>query len=200
MARWEPDAAGRLHAAAMELFRERGYAHTTVSQIAERAGVTERTFFRYFADKREVLFSGSKELERAVVERVAAAPAEEDPLELVACAFEAAADELQAHRALDYVKARWAIVTEHAEVRERELIKMASLAAAVTQALRARGVVEPTASVVAEAGVAIFKVGFERWVVAKKPGRFAAHLRDALVALRDATTPRAPTRRRTGSH
>ena len=63
MARWEPDARGRLEKAALDVFRERGYAHTTVGDIAERAGLTERTFFRYFTDKREVLFSGSKELE-----------------------------------------------------------------------------------------------------------------------------------------
>jgi AcrR family transcriptional regulator len=68
MARWEPDARGRLESAAMELFVERGYAHTTVGDIAERAGLTERTFFRYFSDKREVLFSGSQELEEAIVD------------------------------------------------------------------------------------------------------------------------------------
>src|SRR6185437_13710735 len=80
MARWEPDAAGRLVKAAIELFVERGYDHTTVQEIAVRAGLTERTFFRYFTDKREVLFSGAKELEASIVERIAAAPRDQAPL------------------------------------------------------------------------------------------------------------------------
>src|SRR4051794_15860868 len=142
MARWEPDARGRLEKAAMDLFQERGYARTTVGDIAERAGLTERTFFRYFTDKREVLFSGSKDLEKAIVDLVVSAPKDAAPLAVTASAFEAAGAALQAQRDFSYVRARYAIVIEHAEVRERELIKMASLAAAVTQALHARGVGE----------------------------------------------------------
>ena len=75
MGRWEPDARGRLEQAALELFEERGYARTTVGDIASRAGLTERTFFRYFTDKREVLFSGSGAVESLMVESIAAAPA-----------------------------------------------------------------------------------------------------------------------------
>jgi len=194
MARWEPDARGRLEKAAMELFQERGYARTTVGDIAERAGVTERTYFRHFADKREVLFSGSKDLEQAIVDRVVSAPSEAAPLAVTVGAIEAVAALLQARRDFSDVRARYAIVTEHAEVRERELIKMASLATAVTKALHARSVSEPIASVVAECGITVFKVGFERWVSAKKPGEFAAHIRAAAEALRAAsasTPPRA---------
>jgi AcrR family transcriptional regulator len=186
MARWQPNARERLEKAAMELFVERGYASTTVGDIAERAGLTERTFFRYFTDKREVLFSGSKELEKSIIELVERAPRDVAPLEVVAGAFEAAGATLQATRDLRHVRARHAIVVEHAEVRERELIKLASLAAAVTKALHARGVSEH-AALVAEAGIAVFKIGFERWVTAKKPGELAAHIRAALDALKDAT-------------
>jgi AcrR family transcriptional regulator len=191
MARWEPDARGRLEKAAMELFQERGYARTTVGDIADRAGLTERTFFRYFVDKREVLFSGSKALETSIVELVVNAPKDTAPFEVVANAFEAAGAALQANRDLAYVRARYAIVTEHAEVRERELIKMASLGAAVTKALHARGLTEPAASLVAEAGITVFKVGFERWLAAKKPGDFASHIRAAVDALK-AVTASAP--------
>lgn len=173
----------------MELFQERGYARTTVGDIAEHAGLTERTFFRYFTDKREVLFSGSAELEKALVERVVNASKDAPPLELTIEAFEEVAVWLQTRRDFSDVRARYAIVTEHAEVRERELIKMASLAAAVTKALRGRGVTEPTASVVAESGITVFKVGFERWVSAKKPGDFSTHIRAAANALRAATAP-----------
>jgi AcrR family transcriptional regulator len=199
MARWEPDARGRLEKAAMELFQERGYARTTVGDIAERAGLTERTFFRYFTDKREVLFSGSLELEAAIVERVTTAPKDASPLDVVASALEAAGADLQARRDFAYVRARYAIVTEHAEVQERELIKMASLAAAVTRALLARGVAELTASLVAETGIMVFKVSFERWVTAKKPGDLATHIRLAMDALKAAAGARATPPRRAKS-
>ncbi len=202
MARWEPDARGRLEKAAMELFQERGYVRTTVEDIAARAGLTERTFFRYFADKREVLFSGSKDLEKGIVDRVLGAPRETSPLHAVAAAFEAAGAELQDLRDLRFVRVRYALVTKHAEIQERELIKLASLAVAVTKALHARGVSEPAASLAAEAGITVFKIGFERWVSGKKPQDFAAHIREAMVALKAVvgegkapTTRKKPTRR-----
>src|ERR1700733_1483384 len=146
MARWEPDACGRLAKAAMELFVERGYDRTTVQEIAARAGLTERTFFRYFTDKREVLFSGAKELEEGIVERILGAPRDAGPLAVVATAFEAAGENLEETRDLQFVRARYTPVTTHAEIHERELIKMAGRAVAVTKALRARGVSEPAAS------------------------------------------------------
>ncbi len=183
----------------MELFQERGYARTTVGDIAERAGLTERTFFRYFTDKREVLFSGSDDLERAIVDIVARAPRQAAPFEVVARAFETAGAGIQARRDVAYVRARHAIVTEHAEVHERELIKLASLAAAVTKALHRRGVTEPAARLVVEAGIAVFKVGFERWVGAKKPGQLAAHIRGAAAALKTVTAGAPPARARTTS-
>ncbi len=187
MARWEPDARGRLEKAAMELFQERGYARTTVGDIAARADLTERTFFRYFADKREVLFSGAKELEQGIVERIAKVPQEVSPLDAVAVAFEAAGAELEERRDLGYVRARHALVIQHAEIQERELIKLASLASATTKALHARGVSEPTASLAAEAGIAVFKIGFERWVNDEEPRDLAGHIRAAMDALRTVT-------------
>lgn len=167
----------------MELFEERGYNGTTVEEIAARAGLTERTFFRYFSDKREVLFSGSRQLEEAVTAAIAGAPAGAAPIDVVVDAFEAAAERLEALRDYAWVRARWGLLVEHAELRERELIKLAALAAAVAGALRERGVPEPTASLVAEAGLAIFKVGFERWVAGAEPRSFAAQVRAAHGAL-----------------
>jgi len=196
MARWEPDARGRLEKAAMELFQERGYEHTTVEDIAASAGLTERTFFRYFADKREVLFSGSKELEKGIVDGIERSPRETSPLDAVAAAFEAAGAELQDRRDLHFVRARYALVTEHADIQERELIKLAALAVAVTKALHARGVSEPAASLAAEAGIAVFKIGFERWVTERKPRDLAAHIRAAVDALKAlAAEGNAPTAR-----
>lgn len=182
MARWEPDARGRLENAALELFQERGYADTTVQEIAARAGLTERTFFRHFTDKREVLFSGSQDIERAIVDIVDRAAPEAAPLEVVAAAFETAGSVLQERRSFSYVRARHTLIAAHAELQERELIKLASLARTVTMALRARGVVEPAASLAAELGVAVFKVGFERWVTGKKPRDLPEQVRAALDA------------------
>jgi AcrR family transcriptional regulator len=197
MARWEPDARGRLEKAAMELFVERGYERTTVGEIAARADLTERTFFRYFADKREVLFSGSKDLERTLVDHIAAAPAERAALDVLADAYAAAGAQLERTRPIEYVRARRALVAAHAELQERELIKLAALAAATVRALVARGVPEATASLAAELGVAIFKLGFERWVAARKPLDFAGHVRAALGEVRSLATARPPAARRT---
>lgn len=195
MTRWEPDARGRLVKAAMELFQERGYDRTTVEDIAARAGLTERTFFRYFADKHEVLFSGSKELEKLIVDRIEAAPEDESPFEAVASALEAAGAWLQERRDLESVRARWALVTKHAEIHERELMKMAALATSAAKALRARGVAEPAASLAAEAGIAAFKIGFERWLSEKKPRDFPGQIRAAVDALKLVAAEKATRRR-----
>lgn len=83
------------------------------------------------------------------------------------------------------MRARYALVSKHTEIQERELVKLASLGVAVTKALHARGVAEPAASLAAEAGLAVFKVGFERWVSERKPQAFAAHIRAAVGALKE---------------
>src|SRR6266480_4879862 len=89
MGRWEPNARGRLERAALELYCELGYEQTTVAEIARRAGLTERTFFRHFADKREVLFAGSSSLLEALMNAVAAAPAEASPMDAAVAALQA---------------------------------------------------------------------------------------------------------------
>ena len=113
MARWEPNAEGRLGEAAMALYVERGYEQTTVADIAERAGLTSRTFFRYFADKREVLFARSEELEQALVDALEAAPQDATPMEAVAAALDAAARLLGRHR--EHSRARQAVIDSSAE-------------------------------------------------------------------------------------
>src|SRR5271154_6302812 len=144
MGRWEPDARGRLEEAAMELYGERGFDQTTVAEIAKRAGVTERTFFRYFDDKREVLFSGAESLQELLVTNVAAAPPSTSPIDAVTAALEVAGALLQERR--DFARKRQAVITANAELQERELIKLASLAAAIARELRRRGVKDPAAS------------------------------------------------------
>jgi AcrR family transcriptional regulator len=146
----------------MELYVERGFERTTVAEIAARAGVTERTFFRHFADKREVLFSGSAAVQELLAERVAAAPPDAAPIEAVGAAVEAAGAVIQERG--DWSRQRQAVITANAELRERELIKLASMVATVAEALRRRGVREPEASLSAEVGIVAFKVAFEQWV------------------------------------
>ena len=146
----------------MELYGVRGFDQTTVAEIARRAGLTERTFFRHYADKREVLFAGSGVLRELLVSTVANAPDSAPPIDAVAAALEAAGAGLQERRA--FSQRRQAIIAANAELRERELIKLASLASAMAETLRRRGVPEPAASLTAEAGIAAFRVAFERWV------------------------------------
>ena len=162
MGRWEPNARGRLEQAAMDLFIERGFEQVTVAEIAGRAGLTERTFFRYFADKREVLFWGQDALRELLVDAVAGAPGSVAPIDAVAAALEAAGAVLQERR--EYARRRQAVIAANTGLRERELIKLASLASALAGTLRRRGVTDPAASLTAEAGIAVFKIAFERWV------------------------------------
>src|SRR5580658_7253565 len=162
MGRWEPNARGRLMQAAYELYGERGYEETTVAEIAARAGLTERTFFRHFADKREVLFAGADALQELLVSAVAEAPTSLPPIDAAAAGLEAAGAFIQ--EGGDLSRQRQAIIATSAELRERELIKLASLGAALAEALRGRGVEDTAASLIAEAGIAVFKVAFERYV------------------------------------
>jgi len=162
MGRWEPDARGRLEQAALALYGERGFEQTTVAEIAARAGLTERTFFRHFADKREVLFAGAGTLQDLLVSTLASTPDSAAPIDAVAAALEAAGALLQERR--DYARQRQAVIAANVDLQERELIKLASLASALAGTLRQRGVRDPAASLAAEAGIAVFRIAFELWV------------------------------------
>jgi AcrR family transcriptional regulator len=184
--RWEADACGRLREAAMRLYVERGYEQTTVAEIAKQAGVTARTFFRYFADKREVLFDGSDELEKRLVAALDAAPGTATPIEAVAAALDTAAALLGEHRT--WSRQRQSVIAANPELLERELIKMARLAAALAGGLRRRGVGEPDASLAAEAGIVVLRVAFDQWVSFDDSGPgLADTMRAALERLRTVT-------------
>ncbi|WP_106250023.1 TetR/AcrR family transcriptional regulator [Allonocardiopsis opalescens] len=162
MGRWEPNARGRLAQAAIRLYAEQGFERTTVAQIARQAGLTERTFFRHFADKREVLFYGTDLARELLARAVAEAPASAGPMDAVAAALHAAAAVFQENP--ERVRLRDAVVSANAELRERELIKLAAFASAIAGALRERGVPEPAAGLAAETGVAVLKTAFTRWI------------------------------------
>jgi AcrR family transcriptional regulator len=181
MARWEPDAAGRLSAAALELYLEQGFAETTVAEIAERAGVTARTFFRYFADKREVLFGGSEVLREAMVGAVTAAPEGSTPMEAVAAALAASVAPLTRDPA--FSRRRHQVVTANADLRERELMKMDWLASALTDALVARGTEEHRARLAAASGIAVFRIAWQRWVTGPEDADLGILLEQTLAEL-----------------
>ncbi|MDY0748594.1 helix-turn-helix domain-containing protein [Paucibacter sp. R3-3] len=183
MGRWEADAAGRFRAAAMELFGEIGYEQTTVAAIAARAGLTARTFFRHFADKREVLFDGSARLQQLMVASVSGTPAEASPLDAVAAALLKSGEFFDDERR-PFARLRNHIIAAHPDLHERELIKLATLSAALTAALRERGVDEPDASLVAETGIAVFRIAFAQWVAESETRGYAEIVNQSLARLK----------------
>ncbi|MDQ7807232.1 helix-turn-helix domain-containing protein [Amycolatopsis sp. A133] len=186
MSRWEPNARERLLDAALDLFGERGYDSVTVAEIAERAGLTKRTFFRHFTDKREVLFAGQEPLSRIFAETIADAPASATPIEAVAAALAAATAALGPQRRERARQVR-TVVAGHTDLRERELLKLATLRAAMAGALRERGVPDPAATLAAEIGGLAFSTAFSRWVAPANDQDFPTLTAESLAELMAAT-------------
>lgn len=186
MGRWEPNARERLEQAAIELFLQHGYDNTTVAQIAERAGLTKSTFFRHYTDKREVLF-GREELIRFFSDAITGAPESATPIEVVGAALDALAEVFGPERH-EWAEHRQDVISGNSELQERELLKMARLTEAVSDALRKRGVTDPTASLVAEIGVLAFRNAYARWAAPKAKKDFAKIAHEELDGLRVAIT------------
>ncbi|WP_206787146.1 TetR/AcrR family transcriptional regulator [Amycolatopsis sp. MtRt-6] len=184
MGRWQPNACGRLAQAALELFGERGYEQTTVADIAGRAGLTERTYFRHYPDKCEVMFGKAGELEQRFASAVAEAPDSLAPIDAIAAGLDAVSREFAGRREH---RERQAVIAAHPELRERELTKYAAMSAALAGALHRRGVAEPTATLAAEAGIAVFKVGFARWLAAAEEREISEVMRESLDELQAVT-------------
>lgn len=182
MGRWEPGAGDRLREAALALFQERGFEQTMVADIAERAGVTARTFFRYFADKREVLFDGSAELEKESLAAVEAMPAGAPALDVVAAVLDTVARAVGDNR--EAARVRQAVIAANADLRERELIKLSTMAAALTDSLRRRGIDDLEAHLAAETGIAVFRVAFTQWVDTTDERDLRDVVRETLARLR----------------
>ena len=163
-----------------------GFESTTVAEIAERAGLTERTFFRYFTDKREVLFAGAGALQDILVNATVEAPPSQAPIDAIATALEAAAHIFDERR--DYSLQRQTVIAANSELQERELIKLATLATALAEALRRRGVKDPAASLAAEAGIAVFKIAFERWISGSNQREISELIRDSFDQLKEVTS------------
>jgi AcrR family transcriptional regulator len=163
MVRWEPGTPERLQRAALELYAARGFEETTAAEIAQSVGLTERTFFRHFSDKREVLFHGQQLFAQAFLDGVDAAPPHAPPIDVVAAALHSATvffpDERRPHS-----RTRQSVIDRNPPLQERELHKLASLATTLADALRARGVAEPAATLAAQSGVTVFGIAFAQWI------------------------------------
>ncbi len=182
--RWREDGPGRLQHAAVMLFIERGYDQVTIAEIAERSGLTRRSFFNHFADKREIFFAGAAAFQAHVVDAIAAAPATSGPLHAAGTALVAAGTGL-AELAGDLAPTVRAIITSSTELRERELSKMAALTDAVTDALQQRGVPTRTAQISARVAVTAFTVAYDDWVDNPKHD-LATHMDHAITDFRAA--------------
>ncbi|WP_254604974.1 TetR family transcriptional regulator [Sphingomonas bacterium] len=168
MAKGEEDVRTRLQRAALELFRECGYDRTTAAEIAARAGVTERTFFRYFPDKREVLFDGEAILRAALTRSIADAPAGEPLLDILFDAFRSVLPALEANR--PFSKPRQDVIAGTPALQERELAKTGALSEALSDALQARGAAASRTRLAARIGMAAFVQATISWLDDPEPG------------------------------
>jgi AcrR family transcriptional regulator len=181
MPRWDPCAEDRLRDAALELFLERGYENVTVAQITERAGLTRRSFSRYFKDKRDVLFAGSERLPAVLARSVRDADSTLTPFEAVLSALVDVAGMLADQAPL--AAQRRAVVRASPELQERGRTKFAAVTDAVADALRDRGTAESEATLLAQASVAIFRTAFERWTDQPDDVGLPARIRQAAAEL-----------------
>lgn len=163
MTRWEPGARERLERAALELFAQQGFAETTVPEIAARAGLTTRTFFRHYADKREVLFAGDDEIPSRIAALMADAPPDLKPMALIAWGLHTTADTAFAGQR-EHMRARRAVIQTDAGLGERELRKQVTLAHAIAGALRDRGLDELSATLAGKIAITVFSTAIQRWL------------------------------------
>jgi AcrR family transcriptional regulator len=181
VSRWAPDARERLETAALDLFAENGYEETTVAQIADRAGLNRATFFRHFADKREVLFGGEDVLAGLFGDAIRGASPDATLTECLQAAFAAAGATMTPQQRAKAAQ-RVLVVAANTEVQERALLKHARVARSISAALRARGADELTARLGAEVGMLAFRIAVERWM---EPGDNEPFALQAAAALRE---------------
>ena len=194
MSRWAPNARERLENAALDLFVENGYEETTVAQIADRAGMNRATFFRHFADKREVLFGGEDVLAGLFANGIRAAPAAATLTECLQAALAAVGVEMTPHRRAAAAR-RVLVLAANSELQERGLLKHARIAKSITAALRERGTDELTARLGAEVGMLAFSVALERWMEANDDEPFPPFAAAALSDLQVRTAELDPRSR-----
>lgn len=183
MARWEPDARGRLLRAALDLFSERGYESTTAAQIAERAGLTKTTLFRHFADKREILFQGQEALTALARSGVESAPADASPFDamtagvLALCRMHA-----EEQRAIGRQIAP--LLESSQELRERAIFKRAAITDALQGVLAERIGDDHAAGTLADLGIRAYYEGFDAWIASSVDTDLASMVTSELASYR----------------
>jgi AcrR family transcriptional regulator len=185
MARWQPGARERLQTSALQLFADQGFEQTTVAEIARVAELTERTFFRHFADKREVLFAGQDDFLQLFIDPIEQAPAGTAAYELISRSLDGAGEFFPDERR-DFARVRSSIIDAEPSLKERELTKLATLKVRLGELLRRRGIPEPTATLAAETGVTIFHLSFQQWIAdneQRSMSEIARERLDVLVAM-----------------
>jgi AcrR family transcriptional regulator len=192
VARWEPDAEDRLRRAAVDLYLERGFEDVSVAEISERAGLARRTFFRYFADKREVLFAGAEQLPIALAAAARAAGPDLAPLDVALGALRTVGIAVVARVDHEQSRARRAVIRSSPELQERERTKLAACTSALAEVLQERGVAEETSAFVARVAVAVFETAFARWGERDGQVGFTDHFDHAVVELAAQFSRRQP--------
>ena len=187
MPRWEPSAEDRLRESALALFQQRGYDNVTVTDITDHAGLTRRTFSRYFADKRDVLFAGSERLPAIIAKAVRGAEPRLGPAEALIAGLAATGAILAENvpRSPD----RRRIVATSAELQERERTKFADVAEALAGALRERGATDTAARLLADVGIAVYRTAFARWTEEPDGADFPVYVTEAAAELTSALAP-----------
>jgi len=184
--RWEPGTAQRLQRAALDLFASRGFEQTTAAEIAQSVGLTERTFFRHFSDKREVLFDGQQRLVQVFIDGARSAPPEASAIEAVEAALSNAASFFAEERR-SFSRKRQQVIDQNPALQERERNKLADLAAALADALRARDTSEMAATLAAQSGATVFGIAFRQWIREGEDRSFAAIQAEVFAELRAVT-------------
>ncbi|MCS7480365.1 TetR/AcrR family transcriptional regulator [Umezawaea endophytica] len=187
MGRWQPGARERLEQAALDLFLEHGFTETTVPQITARAGLTTRTFFRHFADKREVLFAGEESVPDQVTRFMAEAPPSLGPMDLITEGLAPTATEIFKGRDLTYLLRRRAAIDAEPALRERELRKFSLMAEALEQGFRTRGADDLTARLAAEIAMTTFRIAVTRWLDHHGDPDLPTTITQTLTAMRNLT-------------
>ena len=186
MSRWEPDAKGRLEQAALSLYQERGYEQTTVTEIAERAGLTERTFFRHFTDKREVIYGLQDDVLKECLLAISTASNTATPIEMIMIALESLVPMLRERHTV--TRLRQSVIAANPALQERELLKLAIITRALADALKGRGIPDEAASLAANTGDLVFRTAYAHWLAEQDAPDLSKEIQESFNQLKNLLT------------